>query len=100
MPQKKLSMNKKFLLIGLSVYLVSTVVSYLFFSSGVLAGFKGKVTNVPAPKKTAKGVLFDESLPKTEPCPLNGAKFSKQQRDWWEKHGPLGIMIENSTDAR
>ncbi len=100
MLQKKLNMNKRFLLIGIVVYLMSTIASYLFFSSGVLSGLKNKVSNVPAPKKTAKGVLFDESLPKTESCPINGAKYSKQQREWWEKHGPLGVMIENSTDAR
>lgn len=93
-------MNKKFLIIGIGVYLVSTIASYLLFTSGILEGISSKVSPVPAPKKTASGVQFDDSLPKTESCPLNGAKYSKQQRSWWEKHGPLGIMIENSTDAR
>jgi hypothetical protein len=31
---------------------------------------------------------------------LNGAKYSKQQEKWWQEHRPLGIMVENSTDAR
>lgn len=43
---------------------------------------------------------FDNSLPKTEVCPLNGVKYSTQQRDWWEKHRPLGVMIENHEEAR
>lgn len=93
-------MNKKFLLVGLSVYLISTLLSYFLFTSGLISGISNKVSPVPAPKKTAKGVLFDDSLPKTEPCPINGAKYSKQQKAWWEKHGPLGVMIENSVDAR
>jgi hypothetical protein len=43
---------------------------------------------------------FDNALPKTEACPINGVKYSVQQRKWWEGHEPLGVMIENSTDAR
>jgi len=39
-------------------------------------------------------------LPKTEACPLSGQLFSKQQRQWWEEHRPLGIMIENHEDSR
>mgnify|MGYP005840590637 FL=1 len=38
--------------------------------------------------------------PKTEVCPLNGALYSKTQRDLWEKRRPLGIMVENHVDAR
>lgn len=47
-----------------------------------------------------QAILFDDSAPKTEVCPLNGAKYSKKQKEWWEKHRPLGVMIENSLDAR
>lgn len=93
-------MNKRFLSIGIGVYLVSTIVSYLFFSSGIFARLSEVASPEPPPKKTAHGVEFDDSLPKTEACPLNGQKWSKQQRAWWEKHGPLGVMIENSLDAR
>lgn len=31
---------------------------------------------------------------------MNGQLFSKSQKKIWEKRRPLGIMIENSTDAR
>jgi hypothetical protein len=31
---------------------------------------------------------------------MNGAKYSKQQKSWWEKHRPLGVMIENHENAR
>lgn len=37
---------------------------------------------------------------KTEACPLNGALYSKRQRDLWEKRRPLGIMVENHIEAR
>lgn len=38
--------------------------------------------------------------PKTEPCPLNGALYSKTQKSLWEKRRPLGIMVENHIEAR
>jgi hypothetical protein len=31
---------------------------------------------------------------------MNGELYSKQQKDWWEKHRPLGIMVENHAEAR
>ena len=93
----KNSMNPKILITGIIVYIVSAVISFLIFS-----GLSGpSMTPVAAPKKTADGkLMFDDTLPKTESCPLNGAKYSKQQRVWWEKHEPLGVMIENHTEAR
>jgi len=38
--------------------------------------------------------------PKTEECPLNGEYFGKTQKQIWEQRRPLGIMVENSVDAR
>lgn len=59
------------------------------------------ITPVSIPKiGKDERVAFDESLPKTEECPINGAKYSKPQKQWWEKHRPLGIMIENHQEAR
>ncbi len=82
------------------VYIISSGVSYVFFSKAF--GSSGVLTSpLPKPSQTASGQLvFNENLPKTEQCPLNGALYSKQQREWWEKHRPLGIMIENHVDAR
>ncbi|GIW64151.1 MAG: hypothetical protein KatS3mg092_0084 [Patescibacteria group bacterium] len=38
--------------------------------------------------------------PKTEECPINGAFYSKSQRQKWEARRPLGVMIENHVEAR
>lgn len=92
--------NKKILSIILIiiVYFVGTGLSYLFFSAQ--AG-SSQVSSPVAVQKDANGQsMFDPNLPKTEACPLNGAKYSKQQKAWWEKHGPLGIMIENHEESR
>ncbi len=94
--------NKKFLSILLIVlaYIASTGLSYLLFSTTSL-GNTTTTSKVAAPIKGSDGkTIFDESLPKTEACPLNGEKYSKQQKEWWEKHGPLGVMIENHKNAR
>ncbi len=94
----KKSMNKKVLITAIVVYALSAIGSFLLFSNILGTTMTGPVAQ---PKKTASGkLLFDPTLPKTEPCPLNGALYSKQQKAWWEKHSPLGVMIENSVDAR
>ncbi len=82
-----------------SVFLVVTGLSYLFFSNSSIGGsLRSPMT--PATKIVGDKITFDPTLPKTENCPLNGTLYSKQQKDWWEKHAPLGVMIENHQDAR
>ena len=94
--------KNKIILIALIiiVYLASTGFSYFIFSKAF--GSSGKLSSpITQPKKTADGKLvFDPELPKTEECPLNGEMYSKQQKQWWEKHRPLGVMIENHEGAR
>lgn len=92
--------NKKIVIFAvLGVYLLTTGISYLLFAQTGAA-------STPAPVQSSKqtndynALEFDNSQPKTEECPLNGVMYSKQQRQWWEGHRPLGVMIENSTDAR
>lgn len=90
--------TKKIILIGLALYIVSTVASYVLF-----ANMGGSIIEapVPAPSVGKNGkTVFDDSLPKTQACPLNGALYSKQQEKWWQQHRPLGIMVENHPEAR
>ncbi len=90
--------DKKIWLFGLVLYLVATVISYFVFTVSPLAS--QFASPVPPPAKENGKIVFDEALPKTEACPLNGQKYSKQQKVWWEKHRPLGIMIENHENSR
>lgn len=85
------------ILLILSTYTLSTGASYAFFSNG---SSKETIVNSPVSTDSNGKVAFDQSLPKTESCPLNGVLFSKQQRAWWEEHRPLGVMIENHQEAR
>lgn len=79
-----------------ATYVAFTGVSYALFSQSQ----KTKIVTTPPPVVSNGSIAFDDTLPKTEPCPLNGALYSKQQREWWEKHRPLGVMIENHEDTR
>ena len=96
-----MSSNNKLIIFfaGLALYFLSAGISYFVFGS-VLSKNPAAVS-VPLPKVSQDGQLnFDESLPKTEECPINGAKYSKQQEAWWNTHGPLTVMIENHQEAR
>lgn len=91
--------NKRVWLFALVLYLLATGVSFLLFTKSPLAS---KLSSpVPPPTVSSTGqITFDQALPKTQACPLNGELYSKQQEQWWQKHRPLGVMIENHEDAR
>lgn len=82
------------IILSVLLYVSSAGVSYLVFSKAVK-----RAAPPPVVSKTGS-VKFDDALPKTEACPLNGAMYSKQQKDWWEDHRPLGVMIENHKESR
>ncbi|HUQ85143.1 MAG TPA: DUF3048 domain-containing protein [Candidatus Limnocylindrales bacterium] len=96
-------MNKKsVIIIGLLVYLASTGISYSIFTKNNAAIEEG-VTSKPLAGKVDndyEAITFDPNKPRTEECPLNGIKYSRDQKNWWEKHRPLGVMIENHEDSR
>ena len=87
-------MDKNKLIIFFSafaLYFLSAGFSYFIFSKGLAGGLTS--SPLPAPTLDNNGQLtFDQSLPKTQECPLNGAKYSN--------HRPLGIMVENHEEAR
>lgn len=96
-------MQKNTIIIAILLYIVAAIASYFAFASSPLSG-RFITTPVPQPQKTGGSVndrlVFDANQPKTQSCPLNGAMYSKQQEAWWEKHRPLGVMIENHEDSR
>ena len=93
-------MNKKKLLsvaLVVIIYLIFTGISYTFFSgSSGATNVKTSTSTIGTPGN----LTFDNTLPKTEACPMNGTLYSKEQKNWWEQHRPLGIMVENHAEAR
>lgn len=91
--------NKKLIIVSLIIlYFVSTAVSYAAFAI-FKSGEVIKTVETPTPP-AGEGFTIDASAPKTEICPLNGTMRSEKEKEWWEKHRPLGIMVENHKEAR
>lgn len=91
--------NKKFaFIIFLVVFLFSGFASYKIFSKNIEKKFLSPLSNYKPP--TNGNDVISDNEPKTEECPLNGAYYSKTQKNIWEKRRPLGVMIENHTEAR
>ncbi|NCN06476.1 MAG: DUF3048 domain-containing protein [Candidatus Pacebacteria bacterium] len=99
-------MQKKFLILILGLYLVSAVGSFAAFSyfspstkTGVDTMMQGSADG-DEPTLLATLLTINPTDPKDQECPLNGAYFTKQEREAWEKRRPLAVMIENAPDAR
>ncbi len=75
----------------LGLYLLTTGVSWLFFSYT-----KAK------PQHSDLGSARSQiaSLPKNEECPLNGLMYTSAEKTIWEQRRPMGVMIENHLDSR
>jgi hypothetical protein len=66
------------------------------FSRFFTASPSSSNSNTPGQKKSK----INLDLPKTEACPINGALYTKAERDVWETRRPIVAMIENHTDSR
>lgn len=94
-------MKKKKLLIvtagAFVLYAASAGLSFVLFNTvlkspvNISAPFIGSLTDITSGQE--EGV-------KDQPCPLNGAMYTKNRKGQWEKRRPLGVMIENHADAR
>ncbi|NTU46853.1 DUF3048 domain-containing protein [Candidatus Roizmanbacteria bacterium] len=98
-------MPTKYVIGGSSVviFLLSTFFSYRFFVNASSNG--GIIAGSGTSKKVVQSLTIadsdaDSKEPRTEACPLNGGLYSKTQMQKWEKRRPLGVMIENHTEAR
>jgi len=80
----------------LGLYLLSTGLSLAIFSYLK----KTSVSPVSSGEVSKTRSKIDPNLPKTEVCPINGAKFTKTERDIWEGRRPIAAMIENHADSR
>lgn len=99
---------KKYLTAFFLVYLICFGFSYAYFSdtfslSSALTG--KKVAPIEEPVSEEKVSYFvpftiKQGEPKDQECPLNGTMRTQTEKDWWSKHRPLGVMIENHEDSR
>lgn len=87
--------SKKFLIGGgLVLYLLVTG-----FSWAVFAYFNQEPV-VIAPTGRDEQAVTEAQGPKDQECPINGAYFTKTEKDLWSARRPLVAMIENHLDSR
>ena len=86
-------------LIGLALYLIATGLSFATFTA---IAKKSSVASMPATgaSGTQQHFVIDPSIPRTQPCPLNGKLYTKQEEAIWQKRRPLAVMIENHQESR
>lgn len=89
--------KKTAIIIFVLTFLLSTGLSYFYFSNPKLAS--KFITKYKAPEANLTSEELEKG-PKTEECPINGDYRTKAQKNKWEKRRPLGVMIENHLDAR
>jgi len=93
--------KKTALIVIVLVFISSLIGSYLVFSSKTENGnIFSPISNYQPPKNGSNSEENLNNEPKTEECPINGAFYSKSQRQKWEARRPLGVMIENHVEAR
>jgi len=99
--------NKKIALVGVFlVFLLSATISYSYFKNQQEGDFfLSPIKYIPpnfngGNNHSSQSSEAIDNEPKTEECPLNGVLYSKSQKEKWESRRPLGIMIENHTEAR
>jgi hypothetical protein len=92
----KIISSRKFMMIVsfIGVYLLATGISLAIFS------FLKKEPALSSNQVGDARSKIDLSLPKTEECPLNGAKYTKAEREIWESRRPVTAMIENHAESR
>ncbi len=85
-------------LVAVCLFVISGGIAYLIVSkSSKSVPPSASVNNVVT---NGKRPTIDPSIPRTEVCPLNGLKFTAQEKAVWETRRPLAVMIENHLDAR
>ena len=93
--KKKFASKKRVIIFSfIGLFFVSLGISLIVFyyvspkSAASLLAVLNKKTNVKV------------NLPKTEACPINGAMYTKVDKEAWEERRPIAAMIENHQDAR
>lgn len=77
------------------LFLVAAGASWAIFS------FTSKGTgNSLLGSLTGQKSKINLNLPKTEECPINGLKYTKDEKNTWAKRRPIAAQIENHAESR
>ncbi len=90
--------NIKIILIGLGLYLVTTGISFGVFSKTKSA--LPVASPIVDEDESQTGQTGSFQGPRTAECPINGLKYTEEQKQIWENRRPLLVMIENHQESR
>lgn len=99
-------MKQKLLIISSMIFLygISTTLSYALFDRYSSNSSQSTQIADPTPlseeETNEKRANVNPNLPRTEVCPLNGDMYTTIEKEIWQTRRPLGVMIENHTEAR
>src|SRR5258708_4177355 len=88
--------NGKMIAVFVGLFFVTVGGSWLLFSF-VLKGGVAPVSNNGVNSTRSK---INPNLPKTEACPINGMKYTAEEKAIWSGRRPAVIMVENHVDSR
>ena len=86
------------IIVAVVVYLLSAGASYAvcnFWGEGAQV-----ISPLPQDEESGGRLVLDTSGPRDQECSINGAYFTKAEREAWEKRRPLTVMIENHQSSR
>jgi len=97
--KKYFNVNTVLIIIGfLGLFLLATSATWAAFTL-VNKNKSSKTPTQQLSELESKRIKI-EKLPQTEECPINGEKFSKVEREIWERRRPMAAIIENHLDSR
>lgn len=96
MRQLTTALNFRLVASLLGLYLLSAGISWLLFF--FLQKSPAQIISPIALEQ--KRAAIDPNAPKTEICPLNGKKYTRAEREIWEKRRPITVMVENHQESR
>jgi len=94
--QKFMKSKTAMVVFFVGLFLVAVGGSWAIFS------FVIKTPSTGVSTKAISGVRskINPNLPKTEPCPINGMKYTAEEKSIWEGRRPAVVMVENHVDSR
>lgn len=94
--QNLMNTKRGLVAILVSLFIVASGLSWLFFSV-VLKPQSKSINNKTISQTRSK---INPNLPKTESCPINGLKYTAEEKAIWQGRRPATVMVENHIDSR
>ena len=82
------------------IFIFGAFASYWIFGTIIPTSGKKTTSDATPTSTTQKTGFITFNGPKTEVCPINGEKFTKEEQAIWSTRRPLLVMIENHSDSR